>query len=185
MATTNAKSGDLLIAEPFASDKSFERSVVLLCEHNEEGSFGLVWNKTAELMLADVLDDDVYPDIPLFFGGPVSQNTLHFIHRRPDLIERSTKVLDGVYWGGNFQEVRKMLNVGSLPLRDIRFFLGYAGWNEEQLNDELKQNAWIVSRNDVDFLFDTPVEQFWRSTLRQMGGEYKVLSNYPLDPRLN
>lgn len=185
MTSTSAKSGDLLIAEPFMSDKSFERKVVLLCEHNAEGTFGLVWNNDANLLLADVLDEDVYPDIPLYWGGPVSQNTLHFIHRRPDLIERSSEVLEGLFWGGNFQEVRKMLNVGSLRPQDIRFFLGYAGWSAGQLDGELKQNSWIVTRTSADFMFETPIEQFWRSTLRQMGGEYKVLSNYPVDPRLN
>lgn len=185
MDDTKVKNGDLLIAEPFLGDQNFERSVVLLCEHNNEGTFGLVLNQTTQLHLADVLEDGVYPDVPLYVGGPVSQNTLHFIHRRPDLIDNSTKVTNGLYWGGNFEEIKRMLNVGSLPVQDIRFFIGYSGWSTGQLDGELKQNSWIVTRTQANFLFDTPAAQFWRAILRQMGGEYKVLSHYPTDPTLN
>ncbi|MFN8358027.1 MAG: YqgE/AlgH family protein [Spirosomataceae bacterium] len=179
------KNGHLLIAEPFLGDSNFERSVVLLCEHDANGTFGLVLNQTTKMHLADVIEDDVYPDIPLFLGGPVAQNTLHFIHRRPDLIEHSTLVTDKLYWGGDFEQIKRMLNVGSLPPNDIRFFVGYSGWSPGQLDDELKQNSWIVTRTSSEMIFDSPVDQLWRSVLRAMGGEYKVMSHYPTDPRLN
>ncbi len=185
MPTVPVTKGSLLIAEPFLGDPNFERSVVLMCEHNERGSFGLVWNQATQLHLDDVLNDDIYPDVPLYVGGPVEQNTLHFIHRRADLLPTSRQLTDGLHWGGDFAEVKRLLNVGTLPPGDIRFFVGYSGWGEGQLDGELKRDSWIVTSTSANFLFDTAPDQFWRAVLRGMGGQYRVLSHYPTDPRLN
>jgi putative transcriptional regulator len=176
--------GDLLIAEPYMGDTNFERSVVLVCEHNSAGTFGLVLNQLTDLNLSDVIEE-VHVDLPLFVGGPVQQNTLHFIHRRPDLIDGSIKVVDGLYWSGDFEQIKRAVNLGTLGERDVRFFIGYSGWGEGQLDAELSQKAWIVSRTTADFLFDTPTKEFWRGVLKQMGGEYKSIAHYPVDPRLN
>lgn len=184
MNTPSITNGSLLIAEPFLGDSNFERSVVLVCEHNQEGTFGLVLNQSTNLTLSDVLDD-LYADIPLFIGGPVQQNTLHFIHRRPDLIDESMEIRPGLFWSGNFEQIKQAVNLGTLTERDARFFIGYSGWSEGQLDEELAEKAWIVTSTDADFLFDTPADGFWRGVLKRMGGEYKVMSNYPVDPRLN
>lgn len=184
MTTKTVTNGSILIAEPFLGDANFERSVVLICEHSAEGTFGLVLNQTTNLHLGDVIED-IFTDIPLFLGGPVQQNTLHFIHRRPDLIDQSIQIQDDLYWSGDFEQIKQALNIGTLNKQDIRFFVGYSGWGEGQLDTELTENAWIVSRTDTGFLFDTPADQFWRGILKRMGGEFKVKSNYPVDPRLN
>jgi putative transcriptional regulator len=176
--------GKLLIAEPFLGDPNFERSVVLLCEHNANGSFGFVLNQLTNLKLEDVIDN-VYADFPLFLGGPVEQNTLHFIHRLGNIIDGTIDIGNGIYWTGDFDSVRSLLNIGKIKENDIRLFIGYSGWGEGQLDGEMKRDSWIVSETDADFIFDTPTGQFWRSVLKRMGGEYKVLSNYPTDPRLN
>ncbi len=176
--------GSLLIAEPFMGDSNFERSVVLVCEHNQAGTFGLVLNQLTDVHVGDVIDD-MHPDLPLYVGGPVQQNTLHFVHRRPDLIDESIQVIDGLYWSGNFEQVKQAVNIGTLTERDIRFFIGYSGWGEGQLANELQQKAWIVGKIDADFLFDTPADAFWRGVLKRMGGEYRAIAHYPVDPRLN
>lgn len=176
--------GKLLIAEPFLGDPNFERSVVLLCEHNEQGSFGLVLNQTSNLHLDDVMEN-VYGEFPLYIGGPVEQNTLHFIHRLGDQIEGAVDIGNGIYWSGDFEEVKTLINIGKISENDIRLFIGYSGWSAGQLADEMNRNSWIVSETDAHFIFDTPANQFWRAILKSMGGEYKVLSNYPTDPRLN
>jgi putative transcriptional regulator len=119
--------GSLLIAEPFLGDSNFERSVVLVCEHSDEGTFGLVLNQTTNLNLSDVIDD-VYAEYPLFLGGPVQQNTLHYLHRRPDLIDGSIRVGEGLFWSGDFEQVKQAINIGTLPETDIRFFVGYSGY---------------------------------------------------------
>lgn len=182
--TPPVTNGSLLIAEPFMGDSNFERSVVLLCEHSPAGTFGLVLNQTTDIHLGDVIDE-IQADLPLFVGGPVQQNTLHFIHRRPDLIDHSIRVADGLYWSGDFEQIKQAVNVGTLTARDARFFIGYSGWSEGQLEAELGQKAWIVSRIDADFLFDTPASEFWRGVLKRMGGAYKAIAHYPVDPRLN
>ncbi|SFD33596.1 YqgE/AlgH family protein [Spirosoma endophyticum] len=176
--------GDLLIAEPFMGDTNFERSVILVCEHSPAGTFGLVLNQLTDIHLGDVIED-IQPDLPLFVGGPVQQNTLHFIHRRPDLIDSSIRLREGLYWSGDFDEIKRAINVGTLSERDIRFFIGYSGWSEGQLDAELSQKAWIISSTSADFLFDTPTKEFWRGVLKRMGGEYKSIAHYPVDPRLN
>lgn len=180
----NPSKGKFLIAEPFLGDTNFERSVVLLCEHNENGSFGLVMNQKSNLNLGDVMEN-IYGDMPLYVGGPVEQNTLHYIHRLGSQINNSIAIGNGIYWSGDFEEIRTLINIGKITEKDIRFFLGYSGWGNGQLMNEMKQNSWIVSDADAAFIFDTPNEQFWRAVLKRMGGEYKVLSNYPTDPRLN
>lgn len=181
---SSVTSGNLLIAEPFMGDTNFERSVVLVCEHSRAGTFGLVLNQQTDLHLSDVIEE-VYADVPLFVGGPVQQNTLHFIHRRPDLIDGSIPVVDGLYWSGDFEQIKQAVNLGTLTERDARFFIGYSGWDSGQLDDELTRKSWIISRITADFLFDTPTNAFWRGVLKQMGGEYKSIAHYPVDPRLN
>ena len=182
--SSSVTSGSLLIAEPYMGDTNFERSVVLVCEHNSLGTFGLVLNQPTSIHLDDVIDD-IRAELPLFVGGPVQQNTLHFLHRRPDLIDGSVPVVDGLYWSGDFDQIKQAVNVGTLTERDARFFIGYSGWDAGQLADELTQKAWIVSHIDADFLFDTPTGEFWRGVLKRMGGEYKAIAHYPVDPRLN
>jgi len=176
--------GKLLIAEPFLGDPNFERSVVLLCEHNAQGSFGLVLNQTTNLHLDDVIEN-VYGELPLYIGGPVEQNTLHFIHRLGHEIDDSVDIGNGIYWSGDFESVKTLINIGKISEKDIRLFIGYSGWSAGQLDGEMNRNSWIVSETDAHFIFDTPADQFWRAILKRMGGEYKVLSNYPTDPRLN
>ncbi len=177
--------GKLLIAEPFLGDPNFERSVVLLCEHNENGSFGFVLNQTTELTLKDVLEEEFYTDIPLQIGGPVEHNTLHFIHCLGTMVEDTVPIAEGLYWGGNFEQVKSMLTMGKITPQDVRFFVGYSGWGDGQLDNELKQNAWIIAEADASFIFNTPANQFWRGILRRMDGKYKSIANYPTDPRLN
>ena len=185
MKTKTITRNSLLIAEPFMGDANFERSVVMVCEHtHNDGTFGLVLNQSTTLHVSDVIDD-IFADIPLFVGGPVQPDTLHYIHRRPDLIEGSIALGEGIYWSGNFEQVKQALNLGTLTEADARFFIGYSGWDSGQLTKELAEKTWIISQTDADFLFNTPADRLWRDTLKRMGGQYKVLSNYPVDPRLN
>ncbi|WP_347159195.1 YqgE/AlgH family protein [Pontibacter chitinilyticus] len=183
---TKPQSGSLLISEPFLGDPNFERSVILLCNHNEdEGTFGLVLNRSSNLKLSDVIDlySDTF-DAELGIGGPVQYNTLHYIHNLPDL-PQAVKLGEELYWGGDFELLRARISTGLVKATDIRFFLGYSGWTPGQLQEEINKNVWIVNNNAANKLFNLDAESLWRNVLRDMGGKYKVLSNYPLDPRLN
>jgi putative transcriptional regulator len=176
--------GKLLISEPFMGDDNFERTVILLCEHNENGSFGLILNQEMPLTLLDVISD-TYSEQPIFSGGPVQLDTLHFLHRLGHEVEQTIEVTKGVYWGGNFDYVKTALNYRNQPHADIRLFVGYSGWEAGQLQNEVNRNAWYISEADAALIFDTPTKNVWRETLRRMGGNYRVISNYPTDPRLN
>jgi putative transcriptional regulator len=177
--------GKLLLAQPFMGDANFERGVVLLCEYSSKGAFGLTLNQSCPLNLDDVLEQSIYPNVPLFVGGPVAQNTLHFIHRRLDLLASSVRLGGNLGWSTDFEEAFELLNQGQLHSEDVRFFIGYSGWSAGQLDNEIRQDAWILTRTPTQLLFETPHDQLWRQVLRQMGGDFRIISHYPTDPRLN
>jgi putative transcriptional regulator len=177
--------GTLLISEPYLPDPNFERTIILMCENNEEGSFGFVLNKPSLANVSEVMDDIKDYNVPAMVGGPVQQDTLHYIHRYPAL-EDSVEILPGIYWGGNFEKVLFLLDTKQLAHKDIKFFLGYSGWTGGQLEAELEQDSWIVSdKVNEELVFDTVPDEMWKKTLTIMGGRYSVYSNYPKDPRLN
>jgi len=178
-------SGDILIADPFLKDPNFMRSVVFLCEHLPEGSFGFVLNKGYEQVLSDVISDAAGCNLPLFYGGPVQMDTIHFLHQRPDLISGGTEVINGIYWGGEFDEVIELIRQHQLDEKDIRFFLGYSGWDEGQLEEELKSKSWITRKGTKKLIFSPSVGELWKDALSSLGGEYKQMVNYPIDPQLN
>lgn len=180
------KGGDFLISEPFLPDPNFERSVVLICENNHEGTFGLVLNKGTDILLEDVLEGEVPFGGTLNVGGPVEQNTLHFIHRLEQSIEDSIEIGNGLFWSGNFEQVKALVRSGDANEDNVKFFLGYSGWSEGQLREELDRQSWFVkSGATAKQVFDLEEEALWKSILKDMGGKYKVFSNYPIDPRLN
>lgn len=182
----NPEAGDLLISEPYLPDPNFERSVVLLCEHNEEGTFGLVLNQLTENKLEDIVANLEGVDSDLFIGGPVQQNTLHFLHRAPDLIDHVYKMQEGLYYGGDQQTLFSLIDTKQLREEDFIFFVGYSGWSPGQLLDELKSKSWIVYKGVTpEEIFDIPAEKLWKHVLQKMGGKFKLISNYPTDPRLN
>lgn len=175
-----------MISEPYLPDPNFERSVILLCEHNEEGSFGFVLNQKSKLSLAEVIEDAPDAELPLFIGGPVQQDTLHFIHRSAKLSEESREIAEGVYWGGDFEQLLFLLDTGQISADEVRIFIGYSGWSPGQLVDELEAKSWIVNKNTrPEFIFDYSYDELWREILKNMGGRYRMFSNFPTDPRLN
>jgi putative transcriptional regulator len=177
--------GRLLISEPFLPDPNFERTVVLLCEHNEEGSFGFVLNKPSILKVGEVMEDLTELENVVYVGGPVQQDTLHFIHRNASL-ENAVEIVEKIFWGGAFENLLVLLETKQINAGDVRFFLGYSGWGPGQLDAELDQDSWIVCDYVNDqLLFDTGSDVMWRKALENMGGRFSMYSNYPVDPRLN
>jgi putative transcriptional regulator len=177
--------GRLLISEPFLPDPNFERTVVLLCDHNEEGSFGFVLNKPSVLKVSEVMDELKNFGHEVFIGGPVQQDTLHFIHRSKK-IENGEAILNDIYWGGTFDQVLFLTDTNQLKSGEIKFFLGYSGWGPGQLAEELDQDSWIVCDFVTeDLLFNTNPDVMWKKALGNMGGRFSVYSNYPVDPNLN
>ena len=177
--------GDLLISEPYLPDPNFERTVIYLCEHDENGTIGFVLNRRAQARLSDVVDEVSF-DADVFIGGPVQQDTLHYIHRDVELAASSLMVLNDIFWGGSYELLLQRLNTKSILQKDIRFFLGYSGWAPGQLMDEMKAKSWIVLKGATqEMIFDWNNQELWKECLRTMGGKYRLMSNYPKDPRMN
>jgi len=179
------KTGDLLISEPFLPDPNFVRSVILLTEHGAGGSMGFVLNQLSDNILEDLGDEFHNLDTPVYIGGPVEQNTLHFIHTLGNKIDRTVKINENLYWSGDLFEILKLIRLGIVNNSQVRFFLGYSGWSEGQLKSEMKANTWIQISDYQDALLDIPPSTLWREVLKQKGGKLKAISNYPIDPRLN
>ncbi len=177
------KSGNFLLSEPFMRDPNFKRSVIYLTEHNEIGSVGFVLNQKSNLILGDLLED-VESDFPVFIGGPVENNTLHFIHTLGDL-EGAMEVADGVYWGGNFETIKVLLQTNQLKTDAIKFFMGYSGWSEGQLEGELEEKAWIIVNTKPEILFRDEEKSLWASVVKSLGANYAMMVNFPEDPQLN
>jgi putative transcriptional regulator len=183
---THPEKGDLLISEPLLPDPNFERTVVFLCENNSEGTIGFVLNKPSLLKLEEAVEGIEGYSSSLFVGGPVQQDTLHFIYRGKFELEGTIGVTDEINWGGNFTQLRTMINTGLVSNSDFRFFIGYSGWAPGQLEEELKQKSWIVITRATAFqVFDIDSRELWKKLLEEMGGRYKMFSNYPVDPRMN
>ena len=180
-------SGILLLSDPFLPDVNFERSVVLICSHSEtEGTFGFILNKMLDVTLADLVKDmEILPEVPIFLGGPVEQNTLHFIHSLGNKIEGSLEIAPGIYWGGNFEQMLTFVADREVNNDEIKFFVGYSGWAKDQLDNELKENSWILSSATPGIVFESDEKELWRSVMKHLGGKYRQMSNYPIDPRLN
>lgn len=183
---SNLSKGTLLIADPFLKDPNFMRTVVLLCDHREEGSFGFVLNKHLNHTLNEIIPElNAIRKIPVFLGGPVEPDTLHFLHLCPDQIPGSTEITDGIYWGGDFGVVKDLLLKNKLKYEDIRFYVGYSGWGNNQLKDELKTNSWITAMAKQKLIFNYEPEDIWKESLRLLGDDYSLMVNYPIDPQLN
>jgi len=183
---TTATPGALLVAVPPLADPNFRRTLILLCDHTTEGSFGLVLNRPTGLSLAQVLDDTALGfDAPLWSGGPVQTDTLHYLHAFGDAVDGALPVLDGVQWGGAFDALCEGLADEHLDAERVRFFAGYSGWGPGQLDAEVDDGAWIVLDADASLVFDDRGDTLWRSVLRRLGGEYAILSTFPDDPQMN
>ncbi|MEO7769187.1 MAG: YqgE/AlgH family protein [Ferruginibacter sp.] len=177
--------GILLIADPFLKDPHFMRTVVFICEHQNEGSFGFVLNKQYELTLDElILSFEGFP-IPVFYGGPVQIDTIHFLHQYPELIPGGQEVFKGVYWGGDFEMVTKLVKNKEIDFKKIRFFLGYSGWSDGQLNDELKEKTWLTVSATRKLIFHPEPDELWKDSLKHLGGDYEMMINFPIDPQLN
>lgn len=177
------RTGNLLIADPFLKDPNFARSVILLCEHQENGSFGFMVNKLSSHNLEELNPGNgLYT--PVYFGGPVQLDTLHFIHKYPELFEGCMKIADGVFWGGDFDTAVKGILCGTIKPGGIKFFMGYAGWESGQLNQEIQERSWILSKPRKRIIFGH-ADDAWEESLRSLGKKFAVLANFPLDPSLN
>lgn len=186
MISEKLQKGHLLIAEPsIIGDLSFNRSVILLADHNDEGSVGFIINKPLKYTINDLVPD-VEANFKIYNGGPVEQDNLYFIHNIPNLIPNSVEISNGIFWGGDFELTKNLINTGQVKKDNIRFFLGYTGWEALQLENEMKSNSWILSENLYENkIIGKSTTDFWKEKILELGGEYMIWSNAPENPLLN
>ena len=177
--------GILLIADPFLKDPNFLRTVVVLCEKNEDGSIGFVLNREYEHTLDELLPDLEGHDFPVYYGGPVQLETIHMLHRYPEEIPGGQPIREGVYWGGDFEAVIDLLHKGQLDRDKIRFFIGYSGWSDRQLEEEIEEKSWLTVESDPELIFHTNSGNVLKDSIRKLGSDYEMLLNFPIDPQLN
>ncbi len=178
--------GLLLVAEPsICGDQNFHRSVVLIADTKEDSTLGFIMNKPLTYRLKDVLDGVRY-NFKLYFGGPVEPDNLFYVHNCPDLIENSIPIQSGLYWGGNFNTVLDLINSKTISTENIRFFLGYSGWDKGQLDKEIESKSWVLVPNPYDNeLLSKIKNDFWRKQMIALGGKYILWSNTPENPSYN
>ncbi|MFB6319378.1 YqgE/AlgH family protein [Saccharicrinis sp. FJH54] len=178
------KKGRVLISEPFLQGYYFSRSIVLLTEHDAEGSMGLVLNKPLDLKIGSVLKDVSFSDTKLICGGPVSPDKLFYIHSFKN-VPGASELVKGLFFGGNFEYIKDLLAINPLLIEDIRFFIGYAGWSPGQLADELKESSWLVTALSAERILHAPIDRLWRSTVESLGEDYARWTNFPSNPEMN
>lgn len=186
MTNLKPKKGHLLIAEPsIIGDPSFDRSIILLADYGKESSVGFILNKPLDYTIRDLIPE-IEASFKIYSGGPVEQDNLYFIHTRPDLIPNSVEISHNIYWGGNFDRVTQLMKNNELNDTDIRFFLGYSGWENDQLENELATNTWIVSKNTYKSeIIKKCCTLFWKRKMIELGSDYSIWSNAPENPDYN
>jgi putative transcriptional regulator len=185
MARTTLKTGNILLAEPFMLDPNFKRSAVLLCEHNEEGSIGFIMNKKLDMRVDELIADFPEFNTEVFFGGPVQTDTIHYIHNVGDLLEDSRKITDGVWWGGSFEKLKFLIASQLITPANIRFYVGYSGWSEGQLSDEMAWGSWVTADMHPNYIFKSKPDVLWSQIMANKGDAFAIIASMPDSVTLN
>lgn len=180
--------GDFLLSLPTTAtgDSVFSRSVIILAEYEEEGAIGFILNKPLDIEINSLISE-INANFTIYHGGPVEQDKVFFLHVRPDLISNGVAINEHMYWGGDYDQVVHLINSKKLEKEDIRFFLGYSGWDFDQLHNEIDDNFWIHIYDNIDYkkIFLTPSQTLWKSFIQDLGKEYSIWVNAPENPDFN
>ncbi len=177
--------GKILIADPFLKGPYFSRSIVLITEHGSKGAVGFVLNKSSNLYPDEVINEILSFEGELYIGGPVASDTLHFIHTLGNIIPGSIQITPGIYWGGDFEQLKLLINDNKANAQQVKFFAGYSGWSTGQLEGEIDEKSWIVAEIDDDIIMDRNIDDIWKKTMQSLGGLYETWSKFPEEPSNN
>ena len=183
--TLNPVIGDVLISEPFMNDFYFRRSVILLIDHNEKGSLGVIFNKRLTIPFNEIVQGFPEFKADVYLGGPVETDRIFFIHTIGEMIPDSYKISDGLYWSGNVNALKAMIKMDLIKPHEVRFYVGYAGWDSGQLRNELKANTWLVGKFSSKQLLTTIPGKMWKNFVKQMGKRYMLWDKFPVNPSEN
>ncbi|HQA75969.1 MAG TPA: YqgE/AlgH family protein [Salinivirgaceae bacterium] len=182
--SAKVRKGSILISEPLGRDMFFKKSVILIVEHNRKGSVGFVINKPLFLPMREIFDK--FPSIPdnISLGGPVELNSLHFIHTLGDMFGEAKRLKSNLYWGGDFEQMQMLMKAGLVDTTQIKFFVGYSGWEPGQLDDELSRSQWVVSKLSAEKIINSP-RDLWNECIESLGQRFKPWLHVPDEPALN
>ncbi len=178
------EAGLLLIADPFLKDSHFMRTVILLCEHSPEGTLGFVLNQQTLITLNEVYEMSPPVELRLHIGGPVQTDTLHMIHQSPQHLE-GKEISKNIYWGGKFESLGEIINEHPNETDKVKLFIGYSGWGTGQLEAEIKEGTWHLTKATSTLVFNTEPTEIWSQSISLLGEEYGYLKQLPYDPQMN
>lgn len=182
---TDIEKGVILLAEPFMADPDFKRAVILICEHHPQGTLGFVLNKPTEFNIDELVEDFPEFDTKIYYGGPVQTDRLHYLHNLGDLLSDSLQISEGVWWGGDFDELQFLIKSELVKPDNIRFFVGYSGWSAGQLMEEMGTGSWVTARMHANYAFKSDPEKLWSQVMYNKGNVYEVLADLPEDEVMN
>jgi putative transcriptional regulator len=155
------QTGNIIISTHSLNGTNFEKAAIVITEHNEKGTIGYVFNKPFPRNFNELEEFKHSVPVPLYAGGPVQTDMLYFMHRRPDLIEKGEPVAGDVLMGSDFKKAVQLLNNAQLSVDDMRLFIGYCGWDANELEAEITEGSWQVTHAAVDIVFSTSTETIW------------------------
>tara|TARA_B100000768_G_C11284375_1_gene381088 strand:+ start:4465 stop:5040 length:576 start_codon:yes stop_codon:yes gene_type:complete len=183
--TENPSRGKILLSEPFLTDPYFKRAAILLCEHNDEGSFGFVLNNYLDMSLGQIMKGLPELTTRVSLGGPVNSSNLYYLHTLGSSIIDSKEIANGIYLGGDFEHLKEEISKGNVGHNQVKFFVGYSGWSANQLEEEMAQNSWYVAEAKPEIVMNIKSDNLWAEFLESMGSKYSKMIGLPTDPNLN
>lgn len=183
--TLKVSIGDVLVSEPFLNDFYFRRSAILIVDHNDEGSFGVVINKRLNVPFNDIIMGFPKFDADVYLGGPVDTDSVFFIHTIGEMIPDSHKIMSGLYWSGNINALKAMIKNDLIKSHEVRFYVGYAGWDGGQIRKELEANIWLVGKFSTKEILHTMPGKMWSTFVNKLGNRYKLWNKFPVNPSDN
>lgn len=185
MKNEQIKTGMILLAEPFMMDPNFKRAAVLLTDHGDDGSVGFILNRESDVRIDELVDNFPEFSAPVYIGGPVGRDTIHYLHRKGDLLEGSDEIAPGIYWGGDYERLKFLIRQELILPSDIRFFVGYSGWSEDQLAEELTLGSWVTAPMDANYLFKAAPDSLWSQVMKNKGDTFSVIADMEEEAKYN
>lgn len=177
--------GKILIADPFLLGPVFERSVVLMADHSDVGAMGFILNQPTGFEVSQAVAELKGCTQKMYYGGPVDETLLFYVHTLGEKLPNSVEIGDGLFWGGEFEALQKLNKEGELNPNNIKFFIGYSGWEVNQLEGELKKDSWIVGELSSDYIFKEQTKALWNDAIDKTGNDNSFLGNFAHSPSLN
>lgn len=179
------KQGDILLAEPFMQDATFRQAAILVTDYHETGTVGFILNKPLNINVSDLMASFPEFESNVYYGGPVATDTIHYLHTAGELLEGSQYVLNGVYWGGDYEKLKFLIKSELIKTDQIRFYVGYSGWSPGQLEEELTIGSWVVSFGDPNYVFKSSHNKLWKQVMMDKSEVYAIISDLPDSMNLN